>query len=353
MIWKQILSTRCNRILGFSLDLCRVPTLTLHKFTYEYHTFMIHAQNFVGFYAYGKLIKLRARGLLDVILIVMLLSTNIGYAVTPLKSGAELGKWSMDLEAAIELAETHKFPLFLNFTGSDWCGWCKIMEKKIFSNDGWSKFASKNLSLVTIDFPQDTTIVPQQFKQRNYELQEQFGVRGYPTYLIVESDGKTELGRLGASPGKDIEGFKKDILKIVKNSQGFIQKFSNTLPPAKANEFKNLVAQLSKTKAEFEEWLESKPQESEENFAKFSQTMSKITNLTIKIETIESEQFAKSLSAERAKEYLAVSSQLNETRIELDQWLLLRPKANEVNRKKMEELETRIKDLSDQANQFK
>ena len=298
-------------------------------------------------------IELKPRRSWHVILLILLSTSNPGLAMTPIKSGAELGKWSMDLNAAIELAETHNLPLFLNFTGSDWCGWCKIMDKNIFSQDEWSKFAGENLSLVTIDFPQNASIVPQHFKKRNSTLQQQYGVMGYPTYLILESDGKTELGRLGASRGKDIEGFKKDIMEIVKHSQGFIQKFSNTLPPEKAIEFKNLMAQLNETKSEFEQWLQSKPQESEENFVKFSHQMSKMTNLTVRIETLESEQFAKGLPAEKAKEYLELAEQLNKTRIELDTWLLSRPEFNEVNRKKKEQFEARIKHLTKKKNQFK
>ena len=286
-----------------------------------------------------------------VIPFVSLVTCNLAVTET-LKEGAELGKWTMDFDEAIRLANTHNLPIMLNFTGSDWCGWCKIMQKYIFSKDEWSKFAAENLSLVTIDFPQDPTIVPNRFKERNFSLQQQFGVFGYPTYVLLESDGKTELGRLGASQNKDMASFQKQILDIVKYSKGNIEAYIDNLPPEKGREYKTLVTQLNDTQSELETWLKSRPAESEENFTKFASYMSKMTKLSVKIDAIKAEQFAKGLAPEKAEEYLALSTKLNETRIELDNWLISRPEANDVNRQKKEDLETEIEHLKSKIDQF-
>ena len=64
----------------------------------------------------------------------------------------------------------------LNFTGSDWCGWCKLMDKEVFAKDEWKTFAAENVVLVTLDFPKDKSIVPEKYVARNKELQE--AVRG-------------------------------------------------------------------------------------------------------------------------------------------------------------------------------
>ena len=53
----------------------------------------------------------------------------------PATKGAELGEWTMDVSAAKKLAKSKNKPVFLCFTGSDWCGWCKLMEKNVFSAD--------------------------------------------------------------------------------------------------------------------------------------------------------------------------------------------------------------------------
>lgn len=133
-------------------------------------------------------------------MICVVLASCMAFAATekPLTEGAELGKWTMDVTAAKALAKETGKPLFLNFTGSDWCGWCKMMDKKIFSQPDWQAYAKENLVLVWVDFPKDKALVPEAFRERNNALAEQYGVEGYPTYVILASDGETVLGQLGA-----------------------------------------------------------------------------------------------------------------------------------------------------------
>ena len=116
--------------------------------------------------------------------------------------GAKVGQWTMDYDAAVTLAAEKKLPMMLNFTGSDWCGWCKLMDKNVFAQEEWKSYAAANVVLVTIDFPQDKSIVPEKFVDRNAQLQQKFGVGGYPTYVLLESDGKTVLGQLSAGKEK-------------------------------------------------------------------------------------------------------------------------------------------------------
>ena len=68
-------------------------------------------------------------------------------------------------------------------------------------------WAATNIYLVTLDFPNDKSKVPEDFQKRNRELSKAYGVRGYPTYVVLDSKGR-KLGQLGASrdarPGKFI-----------------------------------------------------------------------------------------------------------------------------------------------------
>ena len=138
-------------------------------------------------------------------------------------SGAELGAWTQDYAAATNAAASSGKPVFLDFTGSDWCGWCMLMERQVFSQQEWKDWAATNLYLVTLDFPRDKSKVPEDYQKRNRELSKQYGVRGYPTYIVLDSKGQ-KLGQLGADrnakPGK------------------FIRQLCGVLgidPPAKAN----------------------------------------------------------------------------------------------------------------------
>jgi len=149
---------------------------------------------------------------------------GLAFAVTTLNAsdtvrldGAKAGEWTMDYAAAAKLAKSSKQPMLLNFTGSDWCGWCKIMDKNVFAKDEWKKFAAKNTLLVTVDFPRDQKIVPTRYVDRNKKLSQKFGVRGYPTYVILDSDGKTVLGKLGAGRDKTPASFINEFKKTVKS----------------------------------------------------------------------------------------------------------------------------------------
>ena len=113
-------------------------------------------------------------------------------------TGAEIGVWTQDYAAATNAAAADGKPVFLNFTGSDWCGWCMLMENKVFLTQEWEEWAATNLYLVTLDFPRDESKVPDEYKDRNRALKAKYHVRGYPTYVVVDAQGR-KLGQLGAS----------------------------------------------------------------------------------------------------------------------------------------------------------
>jgi protein disulfide-isomerase len=113
--------------------------------------------------------------------------------------------WNTDMNKAIEISHETEKPLMLFFTGSDWCGWCIKLQKAVFSKPDFVKWATKNVVLVELDFPRRTKI-SEELTAQNRNLQQMFGVRGYPTVWFVTpevTDGKVnfkKLGSQGASP---------------------------------------------------------------------------------------------------------------------------------------------------------
>lgn len=63
----------------------------------------------------------------------------------------------------------------------------------MFSTKEFADYAKKNLVLVKVDFPKRKTIKPA-VKQANEQLMRQFNVKGFPTLLVLDGEGK-ELGR--------------------------------------------------------------------------------------------------------------------------------------------------------------
>lgn len=126
------------------------------------------------------------------------------------ESGSEVHSgWMTDFEAAKAKAEAEEKPMLVDFTGSDWCGWCIKLDKEVFSKAAFKDYASENLILVEIDFPRGKQ-QSDEIKEQNQALAEKYGIRGFPTILVMDSDGK-EVERTGyrrGGPEKYVEHLK-------------------------------------------------------------------------------------------------------------------------------------------------
>ncbi len=109
------------------------------------------------------------------------------------------GLWLTDYQAALKLAAEQNKPVLLDFTGSDWCGWCIKLDKEVFSKDEFKKYAEENLILVKIDFPRKGT-QSAELKKQNEELSQKYGIEGFPTIVLLNSKGET-IGETGYQPG--------------------------------------------------------------------------------------------------------------------------------------------------------
>ena len=98
--------------------------------------------------------------------------------------------WTEDFEAAKKQAAKEGKLILMDFSGSDWCGWCMKMDKEVFAQNRFVREASKKFVLVMIDTPNDKTILSNLAKRQNQELKETYSVRGFPTVVIVDPSGK-------------------------------------------------------------------------------------------------------------------------------------------------------------------
>ncbi|YCM42320.1 thioredoxin family protein [Verrucomicrobiaceae bacterium 227] len=189
--------------------------------------------------------------------------------------GAKVGHWTMDFDAAKKIAAEKELPLLLNFTGSDWCGWCKLMDKEVFAKDAWKSYAGENVLLVTLDFPKDKTIVPEKYTARNEELKKKFEVRGFPTYVILDSDGENKIGQLGAGRDKTPESFIAEFKAAVRLSPSNIEAFVKANPD-KAEAYKAAIQGVEDAKKTLADWIGTKPERNEENTKKFADLQKEI-----------------------------------------------------------------------------
>ncbi|NRT16066.1 protein disulfide-isomerase [Flavobacterium sp. 28A] len=99
--------------------------------------------------------------------------------------------WHTNVKEAIAVSEKQKRPLLLFFTGSDWCGWCIRLQKEVLLTPEFKKWASENVVLVELDYPRRT---PQtnEIKAQNIELQQAFGIQGFPTIHFAKGITKND-----------------------------------------------------------------------------------------------------------------------------------------------------------------
>lgn len=107
--------------------------------------------------------------------------------------------WHLNFDkASKESIETNK-PILANFTGSDWCGWCKKLKREVFDTPTFKKWADENVVLLELDYPRRVQ-QPEEIKKQNKELQQFFKVRGYPSihlFSVNKNEGKTQITSLG------------------------------------------------------------------------------------------------------------------------------------------------------------
>lgn len=117
---------------------------------------------------------------------------------------AEEGAWLTDLSKAQSLAKSEKKLVLLDFTGSDWCPPCKSLHKNVLTSAEFAKFAKDSLVLVEVDFPRAK---PQAdaLKAANNELKKKFEIKGFPTVIVLDADGKELFKKVGygGTPAKD------------------------------------------------------------------------------------------------------------------------------------------------------
>lgn len=108
--------------------------------------------------------------------------------------------WMTDFPAAVASGAQTGKPLLLDFTGSDWCGWCKALHEEVFDTPGFAAWAQKNVILVEVDFPEKTPLEAT-VKQQNEALAKRFKVGSYPTIMLLDPTGTKVLGKMGYQKG--------------------------------------------------------------------------------------------------------------------------------------------------------
>ncbi len=82
-------------------------------------------------------------------------------------------------EEAIKLAKKEKKAVFIDAYTS-WCGWCKELDKRTFSNDDVAEYMNANFINMKIDMESEVGI----------PLANKYKVRAFPTLLFIHHEEK-------------------------------------------------------------------------------------------------------------------------------------------------------------------
>jgi protein disulfide-isomerase len=93
--------------------------------------------------------------------------------------------WTEDFSLAMKRSQDENKPIFMLFTGSDWCPPCMALDREVFSQPEFLDFANEFFVLLKIDRPrnieQSAALVLQ-----NQQLFQKYEILGVPTIKIID-----------------------------------------------------------------------------------------------------------------------------------------------------------------------
>lgn len=108
-------------------------------------------------------------------------------------------EWMTDIEAAKAKAAAENKAVLVDFTGSDWCGWCIRLRKQVLDTPAFETYAKDKFVLMEVDVPQNPEF-DKDLRTRNEKLCEQYGVQGFPTIMVITPEGDAVGGFSGFLP---------------------------------------------------------------------------------------------------------------------------------------------------------
>lgn len=129
--------------------------------------------------------------------------------------------WLVNLDEAYEKSIRENKPILANFTGSDWCGWCKRLDMDVFSKPEFRSWAEKNVVLLEVDFPKRKKLPPKN-QEQNAAMAQSLNIAGYPTIWMLNVSREEVNGRFKVTPlGKT--GYAKTPAEFIGALSGFLR----------------------------------------------------------------------------------------------------------------------------------
>lgn len=135
----------------------------------------------------------------------VLLSLVLAIVLSVSSASLAIGEgWVDNFEKAKAKAASEGKDLLVDFTGSDWCGWCIKLDKEVFQEESFKTGAPKDFILVALDYPRDKSKMTEDIINQNSKLKDEYGIRGYPTIFLMDAKGRpyAQTGYQAGGPEK-------------------------------------------------------------------------------------------------------------------------------------------------------
>ena len=95
----------------------------------------------------------------------------------------------IDFSGALALGEKENKVTVVDFY-TDWCGWCKVMDKKTYGNTDVIKYANNKMIMSKVN-AESSTIIDYKNRKLSYkQLAKLFRIRGYPATIFIDPAGE-------------------------------------------------------------------------------------------------------------------------------------------------------------------
>ncbi len=191
--------------------------------------------------------------------VLLALVPMMGFAKTSTPEG-----FTDNLDEAFAEAKTSGKYVYACFSGSDWCGWCKKLDKEVFAHKEFLDGVTNDYVLVFIDNPSNPSVLSEHAKQNNRALTKKYEVRGFPSALILSADGE-KLEQTGYQAGgpapyvkylMDVRKNGPDLQKIAEKEKAFLAPYKERVEAMKKTLYKEcedaMKAPTAKAKATLE-----------------------------------------------------------------------------------------------------
>lgn len=159
--------------------------------------------------------------------------------------------WTTDFSAAQKAAAEQKLPILAVFSGSDWCGPCMMLKSKVFDTPEFAEYAKGRFIPVELDYPKRTP-QDEKTKKQNAQLGDRYGIRGYPTVLLLSPQGDVYGGFIGAHDQlKDVQ---KPLDKAMQTRKAFDDAMKEADAAQGTDKLKALAAAYNAVPEEFREY---------------------------------------------------------------------------------------------------